>query len=170
MKRKGTLGVFRCGRTWIALAALSAAGGAKAQELKGFGDDIAALKANGQFCEIIVTRNGTLVQNVDATELGSATGAGLAGAATVTTSNASYDLVAEAPSGFAVMPATGNQGTVFSSSLSGRGATTFFDQPGNRRTRLKKGTTNIEVNLSAKKLSGSFAAGNYRADLTLRCE
>ena len=148
---------------------LVTAGAANAQQVSGFGDGIEALRANGQFCQIIVTRNGVLMQNVDATALASANAAGQAGAADVTTSNASFDLVAEAPSGFALKPA-GNQDAVFTSSLSGRGATSFFDQPGNRRVRLKKGTTSIDVNLTAKKLNGSFAAGHYRADLTLRCE
>ena len=42
--------------------------------------------------------------------------------------------------------------------------------PGENRVKLKRGKTDLEINFQAKKLSGSFPAGQYRADVVLRCE
>jgi hypothetical protein len=132
--------------------------------------DAAVGKGNTNYCEIIVTRNGMLVPNVGATVLGSANPGGLSGAAEVTATNSSFSLTAETPIGFAIGPVGASQDVTFSATVSGNGATAFLAEPGNIPVRIKKGTTSIEANLTATRISGAFPAGHYRADMILRCE
>ncbi len=132
--------------------------------------DAAAGKGNTNYCEIIVTRNGMLVPNVGATVLGSGNPGGLAGAAEVTATNSSFSLTAETPIGFAIGPVGASQDVTFTATVSGNGATAFLAEPGNVPIRIKKGTTSIEANLTATRISGAFPAGHYRADMILRCE
>lgn len=122
------------------------------------------------YCEIVVTRNGTIAPNVGATVLSSDGVGGLSGAAQVTATNSSFSLVAEAPSGFAIGPAGASQDVIFAATVSGSGATSFLQEPGNVPIRLKRGTTQVEAGLRASRLAGAFPAGHYRADLVLRCE
>jgi hypothetical protein len=74
------------------------------------------------------------------------------------------------PNGFVSAPNGGNNDLVFNASFSGHGKTNFADTPGDVRVKLKNGVTQVDVNLEAKKLTGSFPAGYYVAELTLRCE
>lgn len=145
---------------------------AKAQEkLSSFADELSKASQNAkQMCQLIVIQNGTMVQNIGATKLSSQINAAMPGLAEITTTNASYALSVDPPGGFSSAPQGGNSDVVFNSSLSGHGATNFAETPGNIRVRLKKGVTQVDVNLVAEKLSSSFPAGNYVAELTLRCE
>lgn len=136
----------------------------------GFGYDLAAVQAQKNYCQIIVTRNGTMTPNVGATGLSSRNAGGLSGAAEVTASNASFALVAEAPAGFAIGPAGASQDVVFAAAISGSGSTSFLEMPGNTPVRLKRGVTVVEAQLTATRLSGALPAGHYRADMVLRCE
>ena len=148
-----------------------AAGAAFAQKAD-FGVDPAlqAPAANKQFCQIIVNQNGSMVQNVGSTKLSSLINPGMAGLADVTTSNGSYYLSVDRPSGFSIAPSGGNDDVEFSTQFTGHGATNFGLSPGDSRVKLKNGLTNVEVHLEAKKLRGAFKAGNYRATVILRCE
>lgn len=129
-----------------------------------------AAKPAKHSCQIIVQRNGTMVQNIGATKLSSQVNAGLPGLAEVTTTNGSYEVSIDAPNGFSTAPKGGNMDVVFEASFSGHGKTNFGNTPGNVRVRMKNGVTQLDVQLEAKKLSGSFKAGNYVSELTLRCE
>lgn len=152
----------------VGLLWISAAYG-QGQE-NGFRDDVAALQKDQQFCQVIVRQHGALHQNVDATELSSTASMGLAGRAEVSTSNSSYYVGLDTPLGFSMVPNGGNGNVQFKTAFSGSGATSFFSTPGENRVKLKRGKTDLEVNFQAKKLSGSFPAGQYRADVVLRCE
>lgn len=158
--------------TLCAIAVTGIAGSpGRAESLdEAFATDIAAARGGNNYCEIIVTRNGTIAPNVGASVLSSSGAGGLSGTAQITTTNASFSLVAETPAGFALGPVGGSQDVVFAASVSGSGATTFLQQPGNVPVRLKRGTTQVDAGLTASRLAGAFPAGHYRADLVLRCE
>jgi hypothetical protein len=141
------------------------------EELPSLADEAAkAAKPAKHSCQVIVKQNGTMVQNIGATKLSSQVNAGLPGLAEVTTTNGSYEVSIDAPTGFSTAPKGGNADVVFEASYSGHGSTNFTNTPGNVRVRMKNGVTQLDVHLEAKKLSGSFKAGNYISELTLRCE
>jgi hypothetical protein len=159
----------------IGVAAMITAGlisSAVAQDnLKSIANDFAKAAPNGnQTCQLVVLQNGAMVQNIGSTILSSQINAGMPGLAEVTTSTGSFDISVDLPNGFSSAPQGGNSDVVFESSLSGHGKTNFGETPGNIRVRLKNGVTQLDVNLKAQKLQGSFPAGYYVADLTLRCE
>ena len=161
---------------WLAAAfagavCLLAATSASAQKADfGVEPMIQAQAANKQFCQIIVTRNGTMMQNVGSTRLSSQINPAMPGMADVTTSNGSYYLSVDRPSGFSIAPSGGSDDVEFSTQFSGSGKTDFALTPGDSRVKLKNGLTNVESHLEARKLRWSFKAGNYRATMILRCE
>ncbi len=161
---------------WLTIALGSAAciaGVAPAQAQQPALDVAPELKApaaDKQFCQIVVLQNGSMAQNVGATKLSSLINPGRPGLADVTTSNGSYYLSMDRPSGFFIAPQGGNDDVEFSTQFTGHGKTNFGLSPGNSRVKLKNGLTNVEVHLEAKKLKGAFKAGQYRATVILRCE
>jgi hypothetical protein len=150
---------------------LLAATSASAQKADfGVEPTVQAQAANKQFCQIIVIQNGSMVQNVGSTKLSSLINPGKPGMVDVTTSNGSYYLSVDRPSGFSIAPSGGSDDVEFSTQFTGHGVTNFAMSPGDSRVKLKNGLTNVELHLEAKKLRGSFKAGNYRATVILRCE
>ena len=129
-----------------------------------------AAKGNNQACAIIIGRTGTMNINPEANEISSIGWGGQPGEAQIVTTNGSFNLAMDAPFGFSLAPPNGNDATIFNGSYSGFGATNFAQTSGNAKISLKKGTTSITANLVATKTSGTFPAGQYRAELTLRCE
>ncbi len=153
------------------VACLLAATQASAQKADfGVAPIIQAPAAEKQSCQIIVNQNGNMVQNVGATKLSSLINPGMPGLADVVTTNGSYYVSVDRPSGFAISPSGGNDDVEFSTQFTGHGVTNFALTPGDSRVKLKRGLTNVELHLEAKKLRGSFKAGNYRATVILRCE
>jgi hypothetical protein len=150
------------------LLALTPASAQKAD----FGVDPAfrAPAADKQFCQIVVSQNGTLFQNVGSTKLSSLINPGMPGLADVTTSNGSYYVSVDRPSGFSIAPQGGSDDVEFSTQFTAHGATNFGLSPGDSRMKLKNGLTNVEVHLEARKLRGAFRAGHYKATVILRCE
>lgn len=123
-----------------------------------------------QFCQIVVLQNGSMAQNVGSTKLSSLINPARAGLADVTTSNGSYYLSMDRPTGFSIAPAGGNDDVEFSTQFTGHGKTNFGLSPGDSRMKLKIGLTSVEMHLEARKLKGAFKAGQYRATVILRCE
>ncbi len=123
-----------------------------------------------QFCEIVVQTTGLMTANVGATKLSSQGYGGEPGRVDLTTNTGSFYVSTDRPNGFSLAPNGGNSDVVFTTTISGRGKTSFGDAPGDSRVKLKSGLTKIEINLEAAKQSGPFPAGRYRAELTLRCE
>lgn len=122
-------------------------------------------------CTIIVDNTpGSMRQNADTTILASTQAGGQSARAQIIATNSSYRASIDAPSGFSVFPNQGNNNTDFSASFSSTGATQFLSTPDNVERKIKKGTSDIKVHMSARRLNGSFPAGNYAATVTLRCE
>ena len=148
----------------------------------------------GRFCNILLTQNGTLAPNVSRTQLSSLEAAGVAGRAQIrtslVTSGPQYIISVEAPTAFTNAPSAlsapvdfgvtytstfevfsgndphGNPNTtpISSGSLSELSSTTRLRFPRNA-TRLS-----LDVHLDASTSTGTFPAGEYAAEVVLRCE
>lgn len=129
-----------------------------------------AVKGDNQACAIIVGRTGSMTVNPEANEISSVGWGGQPGEAQIVATSGTFNLKMDEPLGFSLAPPKGNDATIFKGSYSGFGATSFSQAPGNATIRVKKGITSITANLTATKTSGTFPAGQYRAELTLRCE
>jgi hypothetical protein len=127
-------------------------------------------KGGNQFCAVIVSSDGQLAPSPEADELSSTSYGGRAGQAEVVASNSSYTLAIDAPLGFSLAPSGANDSLVMKASYSGFGATSFSMTPGNIPVRLKQGSTTLSINLEATKTNSLFPAGQYRAEIVLRCE
>lgn len=124
---------------------------------------------NKHFCMVVVGNPGTMAAAIGNASLSSKVAGGYAGTADITTTNASYRASVIAPSGFINSPNLAGPVT-FQAEFSGTGATNFFNVPSLTEVKLKNGITNIKADLTAKIEGAVFAAGNYQAEVTLRCE
>jgi hypothetical protein len=143
------------------------------QTLKNALKEIAKNQGGGkgnQFCAIMIGSHGQLSPSPEQSELSSMAYGGRPGRIEVVTTNSSYSLSVDTPLGFSLSPVGGNDATIIKTSFSGYGSTNFSDVPGNVPVRLKSGATNVVAQLVATKSGGMFPAGQYRAELTLRCE
>ncbi len=113
---------------------------------------------------------GIMRQNVDVSVLSSQQAGGMAARATITATNGRYRTSVDAPSGFIEFPNGGNNNTEFSASFSSNGATNFLSVPAGVEQKVKRGTSNIEIHMEARRLNGAFPSGRYTAEVTLRCE
>lgn len=133
--------------------------------------DVPAARAKGnQTCAVIIGNGGVLAATPEAMELSSRSFGGAPGSAEVVTDTGSFSLQIDTPLGFSNAPAGGNDGVTFHASYSGFGVTSFSETPGNIPVRLKNGQTSIQAHLWATRTSSPFPAGQYRAELVLRCE
>lgn len=131
----------------------------------------AVAQNNAQSCTIIVDNTpGVMSQNADTSILSSEQAGGQPARAQIIATNSSFRASIDAPSGFSVFPNNGNHNTEFSASFSSRGATKFLSVSEDVERRIKKGRSRIRIHMTAKRLNGSFPAGNYEATVTLRCE
>ena len=94
---------------------------------------------------------------------------GSAGTATVLTTGTAFSLSTDEPI-FTSAPAGGGTGVTFASNYASTGDNVIPQTSGATATPLSAGTSNISVNMSATKTSGTFVAGTYAASVTLRCE
>lgn len=131
----------------------------------------AAAQNNRHSCTIIVDNTpGVLRQNADTSILSSTQAGGQPARAEIIATNSSFRASINSPSGFSVFPNNGNQNTEFSSTFSSRGATKFLSASEDIERRIKRGRSQIRIDMTARRLSGSFPSGNYQATVTLRCE
>jgi hypothetical protein len=130
----------------------------------------AGTKGNPHFCQIILNQPGLLRSSVDNMKLSSKANGGSSARAQILASNSSYNISIDEASGFTMAPVGGNDQTTFRSSVIGYGASTFAETPGTIPTRMKRGQTDLEIDLVAERISEPFPAGEYSAELTLRCE
>ncbi len=119
-------------------------------------------------CTIAVGPAGVLDTNVGQTVLSSSTGAGAAGTAIITATSAAYSVNVNAPAAFTTAPVGGGTNVTFAANYATAGATTLASGTGARP--LNTGVSNVTVNMSATKSSGSFPTGTYAAVVVLRCE
>jgi hypothetical protein len=127
-------------------------------------------------CTIIIGASGTMTASPTLDVFGSRQPGG--SAATVTVNPQSllcnilalidcYSISAPAPVGFLSAPGGASDNMTFASIFKINGGA---DIPGNTPVMVSNGTKTIQVDLSATKSSGLFPAGNYQAQVTVRCE
>ncbi len=126
--------------------------------------------SNQQSCGITISREGVMQPSIDNRVLSSSEFLGEPAIAQISATNSSYRMYLENPLGFKDSPVFADQGTIFSTTVTGRGATSFTETQGEISRRLQRGVTNLEINFTAKRVDKPFKAGNYSAELTLRCE
>lgn len=134
-----------------------------------FGGDLTTNNA----CVVIVRQGGTLIPNVDATQMSSKLPGGNSGIADIY-SLWRYNISVSAPSFFDSRPLGGDDGVTFTALYSAQSiyrGRTFAEQSGDIQERLRVGfsVTRVNVNLIADR-PDSFPAGNYSAHTVVRCE
>ncbi len=120
-------------------------------------------------CTLVVNSNGQLALNVNADRLSSLNSGGSAGAVTATVVGLGITIQMTPPSNFTVAPSGGNNNVSFTAQMQGSGATLLGVTLGTLSLSLNAGITNVSFDLTAQKSSGIFPAGNYSADLGVRC-
>ncbi|MCB1382299.1 MAG: hypothetical protein KDJ73_05095 [Notoacmeibacter sp.] len=126
--------------------------------------------AKGQSCTILIGGAGTLAADGSRSTLSSEVPGGIPGTALVSTTNASFSLFYDVPSAFALAPSAFSGVVLFNGNLSGNGATNFLNIASGSQVNLKRGDTNVSVNLSATVQGAAFASGQYATEGVLRCE
>lgn len=119
-------------------------------------------------CTIAVGPAGVLSTNVGQTTLSSTNPGGSAGTADITATSAAYSVSVNAPTAFATAPSGGGTNVTFAANYASAGATTVATT--SSAAPLNTGVSNITVNMTATKTSGSFPTGTYAAIVVLRCE
>jgi hypothetical protein len=152
-----------------AFCLLAGAGGARAQAIDG-GPIQFDPAASRQSCQIFLLGGGAIRASLDNMELSSMVSGGQAAQAQIVATNSSYRISVDEPSGFSMAPAGGNDAAGFKSFYRGSGATDFSMTPGGIPVKMKKGTTSVEIDFLAASNGNGFPAGDYQAELTLRCE
>lgn len=120
-------------------------------------------------CTIAIDAPGTIVANPSRTVFSSTVTGGDSGAATVTATDGSFTLSVSDPAVFTSAPATGSDNVDFDAMVTGTGASSFTIGDG-AAGALNQGQTTATVDLTAAKLSGTFAPGSYTATVVLTCE
>jgi hypothetical protein len=124
-------------------------------------------------CTMLLRRDGELGISVDKKTLSSKLTGGLSGIVDVF-SFGSFDVTADAPSGFSTVPASGNVGVSMATRFSGidvfRGRT-FSEQDGETPVTLRSGIsiTRLNIHLIATRPT-EFPGGDYTGVVTVRCE
>jgi hypothetical protein len=124
-------------------------------------------------CTMILGRDGELGISVDKKTLSSKIAGGLSGIVDVF-SFGSFDVTADAPSGFSTAPASGNVGVSMATRFSGidifRGRT-FSERDGDLPVTLRSGIsiTRLNIHLIATRPT-EFPGGDYTGVVTVRCE
>ncbi|MFP1633221.1 hypothetical protein ACLB6G_15935 [Zhengella sp. ZM62] len=121
-------------------------------------------------CTIIIGAPGAMAPSIGRDRMSSKLIGGYPGRAQVLATNSSYRLSYDVPAGFALMPSGNSAAISFTGSFSGNGATDFLDFPASQEVRIKRGTTEVSLDLTATMNGSTFASGDYRAEAVLRCE
>lgn len=128
-----------------------------------------AAAASKHYCMVVVGNPGTMAPAIGNVALSSKVAGGYAGTAEITATNSSYRASLIPPVAFVSSPNLPAPVT-FDAEFTGTGATNFYNVPGMTEVKIKRGMTSIKADLTATMQGGSFAAGHYQAELTLRCE
>lgn len=127
-------------------------------------------------CTITVVNAGTMTTNSTLNVLASNQAGGNAAVVTVEPDSLvcsilnlldCYGLSAPPPAAFLSAPAGGGDGVTYASTYAVDGGAPVN---GAVATRLINGTYTVAVDLAANRGSGTFPAGNYQAQVTVRCE
>ena len=126
--------------------------------------------SGGGFCQITLLQAGNLAASIDNMALSSRLAGGAAGIANVETDKQNYEISIDAMQGFNQSPIGGSDDMNMSVLYSGTGSTNFSETAGNLSVGLNKGITRVETHLVAVRNTDPFPAGDYGAELILRCE
>lgn len=118
-------------------------------------------------CSLTAGTPGVITSNAGSTTLSSNNSGGSGSTVTAVATGASFNVTAEVPSTFTVGSSTN---VTFAATYDLTGATSATGVSGAVQTLLGVGTTTVDVDLTATKSSGVFAAGAYSASVTVRCE
>ena len=119
-------------------------------------------------CTLVVATNGTMTVSPDLQSLSSHNSGGSAGLVTLTTTGG-VSLSVD-PVTLTTVPATDTTATTWTPTYSASGAHTV-SETGSTTALSTPGASVVSVNLAGTKGgSNRFAAGNYQATVTLRCE
>jgi hypothetical protein len=122
-----------------------------------------------QFCQIELQGEGQVRPSLDNMVLSSRNAGGRSAQAQVTATNSSWRINIDPPAGFSNAPAGGGN-AAFATWFSGQGATNFSMTPGSEPMRVRRGRTQVTIDFEAQHQGTGFPAGDYAAELTLRCE
>lgn len=131
-------------------------------------------------CTIMVTRTGTMVTNANASVLSSKPAGGAYAMASITIQPGllgalcsllqvlnCFALSVVPPASFTSAPSGGGGNVSFNTVFRIDGGA---DQPQNTPVTVLNGSHSVQIDLTATKSSGIYAAGNYQGTVTLRCE
>ncbi|MBB3998859.1 hypothetical protein [Aureimonas pseudogalii] len=133
-------------------------------------------------CTIIVSAPGVLTASADLKTLSTVNPGGSPGRVQISTlingsfPHATCSLVVQLncfrvsvvqPSHFSVYPTTGNDAVAFTGIWRPQGGSSLLDV---LSAIILNGNQSLDLHLTATKTSGTFAAGTYRAEQTVRCE
>ncbi|MGQ0671515.1 MAG: hypothetical protein ACT4N2_01355 [Hyphomicrobium sp.] len=121
-------------------------------------------------CVLTVGTPGVMAPDASYSNMSSDAGSGVAGTVAVLNTGGTYQVSAIAPSAFTLAPTGGGDNVNFTTTYEASGATNIGTTPGSTTTAVNAGLTNLTVDLSATKSSGTFAAGAYAAEVVVRCE
>lgn len=119
-------------------------------------------------CTVIISSDGTLAANTNATVLGSTVSGGNPGIAQVVTNDETFSLSVADPTDFSG-PSGWNGTPIFTTEFDLTGATSGSGSSASAAA-LAAGATDVSVDLTATLASGVFASGDYSATVVLTCE
>ncbi|MBO6718045.1 MAG: hypothetical protein JJ913_08830 [Rhizobiaceae bacterium] len=154
---------MRAGLLLVSIVAAAAAGPASATTQNVLFDATV-----NPVCTLSVDANGTLAASVDLQSLSSKLAGGSAGTVTLSTTGG-VDLSVD-PVTVVTVPAADVTATTWTPTYSATGTHTI-GETGNTTALADAGTSTLTVHLvGTKGGSNRFAAGNYQATVTVRCE
>jgi hypothetical protein len=116
-------------------------------------------------CALAIGTPGTLALSPDGKTLSSAQSGGISGTATVLTTGLGYDLTVVKPTSFSDFPDGGQADSIEMDYTADGGLLGDLTSLLN----LPLGSTTLTIDLEAQKNTGVFPAGDYAADVTVRC-
>ncbi len=120
-------------------------------------------------CTVVAGSAGTLAASTDNTVIASSEAGGSAGTATVTTNSTSFEITLAAATAFDSAPASAAANTTFAAEFDASGATTASDVAAGVAQAAGSGTTNLSIDASATKSTGTYEAGSYSLTVTVTC-
>ena len=121
-------------------------------------------------CVLTVGTPGVMAASTDFTTLSSTNAGGVPGSVAALSTGTTFKVSAIAPGSFTASPAGGGDAVTFNALYRGTGATSIGSTPGATATTLNTGLTNLQVDLSALRSSGTYPGGAYAAEVIVRCE
>lgn len=120
-------------------------------------------------CSIVVLNDGVLGVSSDQKILSSKEAGGVSGRVSVVTNGSGATLEIVTPTGFSVGPPSANSSTIFETEYSASGGTLLSNLLGVVVSVLGIGQTEVDIDATATKTSGTFDSGAYELMTVVRC-